>query len=81
MRISSAPERDRAFNGLAFIVFLLTAAGGNDEFDMATTGEYFDGDKLETVLFGAGEVAELAFGNEQFEIAGGFGAESGVIQP
>ena len=64
------------FNGFAFVVFFLTFAGCDNKFNIAATGEKFDRDELEAVLASAGEVEELAFGDEEFNVTLSIGTES-----
>lgn len=64
------------FNSFAFVVFFLAFASCDDEFDIAAAAEKFHGDELETVLSGAGELGKLTFRDEEFNVAGGVGAES-----
>lgn len=68
-------------DGLALVIFLFAAGGGNDQFNVATTGEELGGDVSVAVFFGAGELGNLFFGGEKFDVAGGFGAESEIIEP
>lgn len=70
-----------AFYRLAFVIFFLAFAGGDDELDIATAGEEANGDDLEAILLSAGKLSELAFGDEELEILGGIRAESEIIQP
>lgn len=69
------------FNGFAFVVFFLSLAGCDDEFDVAATTEKFYGDELIAVLFRASELGELTFGDEEFDVALGVGAKGEIIEP
>lgn len=69
------------FDSFALVVFFLTFAGSDDELNVATAGEETDGDELEAVLFGAGELANLFASGEEFNVALGVGAEGEVVKP
>lgn len=69
------------FDSLAFVVFFLSLAESDDELDMATAGEEFNGDDSETGSFLFFESEDLFFGCEKTEIAGGIRAESEIIEP
>lgn len=63
------------FYGFAFVVFFLTFTGGDDELNIAAAAEKFHGYELVAVLFCAGKLGELAFRDEELDIARSVGAE------
>ena len=69
------------FNGFALVVFFLTFAESDDEFDVATATEEFDGDDGAAGDFFAGEAGDLFLGGEEADVRGGVGAESEVVEP
>ena len=77
-----SPASDVAFfNGFTFVIFFLATTESNDELNMAAAAEQFDGNNGETGDFLLGKGVDLLFGGQEFDVAGGIGAKSEVVEP
>ena len=69
------------FNGFTFVVFFLTTAESDYKLNVTTAAEQFDGNDGKTGDFLLGKGVDLFFGGQEFDVAGGIGAKSEVVEP